>query len=245
MGATRATGPPQLARSLLSALSGAGVVGAGCGPENGDGGQLLVVREGGRVYEDAGLWRLMADDPLPSRRQRFAAGCQASLNNKSDVSLNASVVVSTNRRLLRAAELVDTGRADAVLASTVESLWLSGEVPLAELDVSTVRSLTDADDAVIEDYLERVAAPPPARYARSMMAVAYSSSTAEQIVTVVPVIVEDGSYRSASPDSTAILYVPATDETWELKVPDTVCRDLVGDGLDVVDDAPFSPPFDE
>lgn len=181
-----------MARSLLSALSGAGVVGAGCGPENGDGGQLLVVREGGRVYEDAGLWRLMADDPLPSRRQRFAAGCQASLNNKSDVSLNASVVVSTNRRLLRAAELVDTGRADAVLASTVESLWLSGEVPLAELDVSTVRSLTDADDAVIEDYLERVAAPPPARYARSMMAVAYSSSTAEQIVTVVPVIVEDG-----------------------------------------------------
>lgn len=194
------------------------------------------------MYEDAGLWRLMADDPLPSCRQRFAAGCQASLNNKSDVSLNASVVVSTNRRLLRAAELVDTGRADAVLASTVESLWLSGEVPLAEIDVSTVRSLTDADDAVIEDYLERVAAPPPARYARSMMAVAYSSSTAEQIVTVVPVIVEDGSYRSASPDSTAILYVPATDETWELKVPDTVCRDLVGDGLDVVDDAPFSPP---
>ena len=115
------------------------------------------------MYEDAGLWRLMADDPLPSRRQRIAAGCQASLNNKSDVSLNASVVVSTNRRLLRAAELVDTGRADAVLASTVASLWLSGEVPLAELDVSTVRSLTDADDAVIEDYLERVAAPPPAR----------------------------------------------------------------------------------
>lgn len=236
-------------RSLLVsvvALCCAGVVVAGCArTQNGDGGQLLVVRDGGRVYEDVDLWRLVSEDRLPSRREMFAAGCQASLDSKGDVNLDGHVVVSTNRRLVRAAELVDTGGVDAVLASSVESWWLSGEVPLAELDAAAVGARTDADVAVIEDYLERVAEPPSAGYARSMMVVAYSSSTTEQIVTVVPVIVEDGPYRSASPDATAILYVPATDETWALEVPDTVCRDLVGDGLETVDDAPFTPTDDE
>ncbi len=211
--------------------------------QQGAGGQFLVVRDGEQVYFDRVLWPLLSGDTLPSERQMIAAGCQATLNNYSDESLNKNVVVSTNSRLIRAGELVDWRGIDAELASTIEHLWLSGEVDLADLDTDTVLERTDFERDDIENYLTLAAESPSANYAGSVMVIAYSASTTRQFIRVVDVTVPDGPYRpTRGTDATVLIYEPATTDRLEYKIPDAWCDELVDTGLDTLNPNPLEPP---
>ncbi len=217
---------------------------AGCWQtQQGAGEEFLVVREGDYVYFDRGLLPLLSGDTLPSERQMIAAGCQATLNNYSDENLTKDVVVSTNSRLVRAGELVDWRGIDAELASTIEHLWLSGEVDLADLDTDTVLERTEFTRDEVENYLTLAAESPSANYAGSVMVVAYSRSTTRQFIRVVDVTVPDGPYRpTRGTDATVLIYEPATTDRLEYKIPDAWCDELVDTGLDSLNPNPIEPP---
>ncbi len=209
----------------------------------GAGGQFLVVRDGDDVYFDRELWQLLSGDTLPSERQMIAAGCQATLNNYSDESLDKVVFVGTNPRLIRAGELVDWRGIDAELASTIEHLWLSGEVDLDDLDTDTVLERTEFERDDIEDYLTLAAESPSSTYAPWVMVIAYSASRSSQFIRVVDVEVDDGPYRpTRGIDATVLIYEPATTDRLEYKILDAWCEQLVDTGLDALNPNPIEPP---
>ncbi len=211
--------------------------------QQGAGGQFLVVRDGEELYFDREVSRLIAGETLPSERQMIAAGCQATLNNYSDESLSKRVAVGTNSRLIRAGELVDWRGIDAELASTIEHLWLSGEVDLADLDTNTVLERTGFERDEVENYLTLVAESPSSNYAGSVMVVAYSVSMSLQFIRVVDVKVDDGPYRpTRSIEASVLIYEPATTDRLVYKIPDAWCDELVDTDLDALSPLPIEPP---
>jgi hypothetical protein len=211
-------------RSAVAASVTACLLIVGCSTSNGDGGRFFVVRDGGRVWEDRDLQRLTVGDVLPSPRQLVAAACQARLDNVADVNLDSRVLVSTNARLLRSAELVEHDGVDAVLASTIEHLWLSGELAVSDIDTQTVVDRTEYEADQVDSYLEKVGEPPSPGFVGSSVVTAFSNTTRDQYVTVIDIADVSGRYRRSAPDTVAVFYVPVGDVLMEQRVSSAECQ---------------------
>lgn len=146
---------------------------------------VRLEREGPRVGQDQELGLLLSGDLDVAEGAVQAAYCVNGWYWATDVTLNKQIVVGTNWRLVRAAELVESEAFDRELVEAVETARLNldeGEVTVAILP-ATIRAQF-GDDAVSQ-YLAESSLPSGESARRRFVAYAVSWSTTAQYLYVI------------------------------------------------------------
>ncbi len=147
---------------------------------------MRLHRDGGRVERDDRLGVLLAGGIDVSDDVAFAAYCVNGWYWATDVTLNTNVVVASNDRYVRAAELVAGSVFGADLVAAVESERVSREpgstVSVASLSEWVIREFGVAP---LEQYLLAIKEPPSEGASERFVVYAVSESTTEQLIYFV------------------------------------------------------------
>jgi hypothetical protein len=161
-------------------------------------GTVLKIRTNSpRVRYSTELPLLMSGGEAPERSFVVAASCRNVEDWMSDETLDNSIIVASNPRLVRVAELLDSGRVDPLLVKGVEEQFWRNQQP------SLTDDLAEAgfDQADLDAYLESLEQPPSddARSRYVVYAVSRTTSIAQIMyiaVTALPPLALTGRSRS-------------------------------------------------
>ena len=215
-------------RHLLGAALLAALVVAGCTRDPNSEvrpapGELLhiEVATGARANASPKLLAQLAGAAAPSSVAIVAASCNNVAHWLSDDTLNNSIVVGANPRLVRVAELVGDDRVSARLALLVENKFLRGFA----IDMGDEFSEQGFDAADLDEYLALVAEPPSSAAIDRYVVYAVSVTT-----TVVRVTYLD---RREMPDPETVdrldhqsIFVSLDDGLYEGRVDRNECEAL-------------------
>lgn len=150
--------------------------------------QLMTPRrDGGRVHEDKELAEVMAGDLTVPADLVVAAMCVNSIDWTRDVALNLDIVVATDARLVRAAELyaaaLDDGdeRRQEMIGRVEDAYWDTID-ERDDFDEWVGSAGNAADRDAIELYLDERSQPPSAEALRRFVVYAVSPNLHEQLV---------------------------------------------------------------
>lgn len=145
---------------------------------------MRVERDGTAVDRDSELNGLLAGDIVLEERTAQAAYCVNGWYWANDVTLDLTVLVATSPRLVRAAEVVEAGDFDVVMASAVEQSLLDSDVDAENVTVSDldaqVRDRWDVAD--LEAYLQATSLPASEAASQRFVVYAVSRTTSLQRV---------------------------------------------------------------
>jgi hypothetical protein len=153
-----------------------------------DGAQVVLQfeRDGSFVDDDPALLSAFRGDLSVDESLAQWAYCVNGWYWYTDVTLDTLVLVSTNERLVRAAELAAGSRFDAGLVEAVERAVFDdpdrGDLPVDELPTSLRDRYATAE---LERYLDAVSEPPSDRARERFVVYAVSETIWEQFIVFI------------------------------------------------------------
>lgn len=153
---------------------------------NGDQVVVRLHRDGGSVDSDDDLHALLAGSIDVSDDVAFAAYCVNGGYWATDVTVNTRVLVGSNDRYVRAAELVSGSVFGVDLVAAVESERI-GRKPGSTVSVASLPDWVIREFGVVplEQYLAAIKEPPSEGASERFVVYAVSESTTEQLIYFV------------------------------------------------------------